>query len=192
MNLIRFTLLIDDFISSNKFKQFDVLLTTNVFGDILSDVAAMITGGIGMLPSACIGGPVFYIYIHTYIIVKYSYYYKILIILCLTKNHALFDLKGPQLFEPVHGSAPDIDGEVTASCFLVTRMISVVQIHIINKLWIIGRSKSVGCGSHGRDASEVWFEGRSGRKTHRKRYFRNPKQRIQNAWYSHSGSSKFS
>ncbi|KAL0732132.1 hypothetical protein Bca4012_028226 [Brassica carinata] len=60
-------------------KQFDVLLTTNVFGDILSDVAAMITGGIGMLPSACIGGP------------------------------------GPQLFEPVHGSAPDIDGEDVAN-----------------------------------------------------------------------------
>ncbi|CAN6845847.1 unnamed protein product [Brassica oleracea] len=60
-------------------KQFDVLLTTNVFGDILSDVAAMITGGIGMLPSACIGGP------------------------------------GPQLFEPVHGSAPDIEGEDVAN-----------------------------------------------------------------------------
>ncbi|KAH0938738.1 hypothetical protein HID58_006199 [Brassica napus] len=60
-------------------KQFDVLLTTNVFGDILSDVSAMITGGIGMLPSACIGGP------------------------------------GPQLFEPVHGSAPDIEGEDVAN-----------------------------------------------------------------------------
>ncbi|KAF3537109.1 hypothetical protein F2Q69_00021175 [Brassica cretica] len=60
-------------------KQFDVLLTTNVFGDILSDVSAMTTGGIGMLPSACIGGP------------------------------------GPQLFEPVHGSAPDIEGEDVAN-----------------------------------------------------------------------------
>ncbi|VVA95885.1 unnamed protein product [Arabis nemorensis] len=60
-------------------KQFDVLLTSNVFGDILSDVASVINGGIGMLPSACIGGP------------------------------------GPQLFEPVHGSAPDIDGEDVAN-----------------------------------------------------------------------------
>lgn len=56
---------------------------------------------------------------------------------------------------------------------------------------IIGRSKSVGCGSHGRDASEVWFEGRSGRKTHRKFYFWYLKRRFQNPWYSHSWSRKF-
>ena len=55
-------------------QQFDVLLTGNLFGDILSDEAAMITGSIGMLPSAS-----------------------------LSKN-------GPGLFEPVHGSAPDIAG----------------------------------------------------------------------------------
>ncbi|MCL4547381.1 MAG: 3-isopropylmalate dehydrogenase [Bacteroidetes bacterium] len=54
-------------------QQFDVILTSNLFGDILSDIAGMITGSLGMLPSASIGS-------------KYS------------------------LYEPVHGSAPDIAG----------------------------------------------------------------------------------
>jgi 3-isopropylmalate dehydrogenase len=53
---------------------FDVILTENMFGDILSDEAAMLTGSIGMLPSASVGSD------------------------------------GPGLFEPVHGSAPDIAG----------------------------------------------------------------------------------
>jgi 3-isopropylmalate dehydrogenase len=53
---------------------FDVILTENMFGDILSDEAAMLTGSIGMLPSASVGAG------------------------------------GPGLFEPVHGSAPDIVG----------------------------------------------------------------------------------
>tara|TARA_Y100001968_G_scaffold11012_1_gene9235 strand:+ start:11802 stop:12884 length:1083 start_codon:yes stop_codon:yes gene_type:complete len=59
--------------------QFDVILTSNLFGDILSDIAAMLTGSIGMLPSAS-----------------------------LTKN-------GPGVFEPVHGSAPDIAGKNLAN-----------------------------------------------------------------------------
>tara|TARA_Y100001968_G_scaffold314728_1_gene340468 strand:- start:29 stop:1108 length:1080 start_codon:yes stop_codon:yes gene_type:complete len=59
--------------------QFDVILTGNLFGDILSDIAAMLTGSIGMLPSAS-----------------------------LTKN-------GPGVFEPVHGSAPDIAGKNIAN-----------------------------------------------------------------------------
>jgi 3-isopropylmalate dehydrogenase len=54
--------------------QFDVILTENMFGDILSDQAAMLTGSIGMLPSASVGAA------------------------------------GPGVFEPVHGSAPDIAG----------------------------------------------------------------------------------
>ena len=60
-------------------KQFDVLLTGNLFGDILSDEAAMLTGSIGMLPSASLGND------------------------C------------PGLFEPVHGSAPDIAGKDLAN-----------------------------------------------------------------------------
>jgi 3-isopropylmalate dehydrogenase len=59
---------------------FDVILTENMFGDILSDEAAMLTGSIGMLPSASVGGE-----------------------------------DGPGLFEPVHGSAPDIAGTGTAN-----------------------------------------------------------------------------
>jgi 3-isopropylmalate dehydrogenase len=56
-------------------RHFDVVLADNMFGDILSDEAAMLTGSLGMLPSASLGGD-----------------------------------SGPGLFEPVHGSAPDIAG----------------------------------------------------------------------------------
>lgn len=59
-------------------KQFDVIVTENMFGDILSDEAAMLTGSIGMLPSASFGGKV-------------------------------------ALYEPVHGSAPDIAGQNKAN-----------------------------------------------------------------------------
>jgi 3-isopropylmalate dehydrogenase len=59
-------------------KQFDVVVTTNMFGDILSDEAAMLTGSIGMLPSASLGGKV-------------------------------------GMYEPVHGSAPDIAGQDKAN-----------------------------------------------------------------------------
>ena len=60
-------------------RHFEVILTENMFGDILSDEAAMLTGSIGMLPSASLGGD------------------------------------GPGLFEPVHGSAPDIAGTGAAN-----------------------------------------------------------------------------
>jgi len=63
-------------------RHFDTILTENMFGDILSDEAAMLTGSIGMLPSASLGGP---------------------------------DGSGPGLFEPVHGSAPDIAGQGIAN-----------------------------------------------------------------------------
>jgi 3-isopropylmalate dehydrogenase len=65
-------------------KQFDVLVTTNLFGDILSDEAAMLTGSIGMLPSASIGSKI--------------------------------GAGGPVgLYEPIHGSAPDIAGQDIAN-----------------------------------------------------------------------------
>jgi 3-isopropylmalate dehydrogenase len=66
--------------------RFDVILTENMFGDILSDEAAMITGSIGMLPSASLGGD--------------------------TRSPGT---GGPGLFEPVHGSAPDIAGQGIAN-----------------------------------------------------------------------------
>lgn len=61
-------------------KQFDVILTDNLFGDILSDLAAMLTGSLGMLPSASFGA-------------------------------VGDDGRQPGLYEPVHGSAPDIAGQ---------------------------------------------------------------------------------
>lgn len=65
-------------------KQFDVIVTTNMFGDILSDCAAMLTGSLGMLPSASLGTE---------------------------------DASGHRaaLYEPVHGSAPDITGQKLAN-----------------------------------------------------------------------------
>jgi 3-isopropylmalate dehydrogenase len=63
----------------NRPAEFDVIVTENLFGDILSDEAAMLTGSLGMLPSASLGE------------------------------------KGPGLFEPVHGSAPDIAGQGIAN-----------------------------------------------------------------------------
>jgi 3-isopropylmalate dehydrogenase len=60
-------------------QQFDVIVTGNLFGDILSDEAAMLTGSIGMLPSASLGAT------------------------------------GPGVFEPVHGTAPDIAGQDVAN-----------------------------------------------------------------------------
>jgi 3-isopropylmalate dehydrogenase len=59
-------------------RQFDVILTSNLFGDILSDEASMLTGSIGMLPSASLG-----------------------------ERHAMY--------EPIHGSAPDIAGQDLAN-----------------------------------------------------------------------------
>jgi 3-isopropylmalate dehydrogenase len=60
--------------------QFDVIVTDNLFGDILSDAASMATGSLGMLPSAALG------------------------------------VKGkPGLYEPIHGSAPDIAGKGVAN-----------------------------------------------------------------------------
>lgn len=71
-------------------KQFDTIVTGNIFGDILSDEASMLVGSLGMLPSASLG-----------------------------------DGSGPGVFEPVHGSAPDIAGQDNANpiaCILSVAM----------------------------------------------------------------------
>jgi 3-isopropylmalate dehydrogenase len=73
-------------------KQFDLLLTTNMFGDILSDEAAMLTGSIGMLPSASLGGKV-------------------------------------GMYEPVHGSAPDIMGKDMANPLATILTIALMLRH---------------------------------------------------------------
>jgi 3-isopropylmalate dehydrogenase len=66
-------------------KQFDVIVTDNLFGDMLSDIAAMLTGSLGMLPSASLGAP--------------------------------DEVTGKRkaMYEPVHGSAPDIAGQGIAN-----------------------------------------------------------------------------
>ncbi|MEL7042918.1 MAG: 3-isopropylmalate dehydrogenase [Pseudomonadota bacterium] len=82
-------------------KQFDVILAGNLFGDILSDEAAMLTGSIGMLPSASL-----------------SYEGK------------------PGLFEPVHGSAPDIAGQGKANpCAAILSLEMALR-------WSLGRSEA--------------------------------------------------
>jgi 3-isopropylmalate dehydrogenase len=77
-------------------KQFDVIVTTNIFGDILSDEAAMLTGSIGMLPSASISGATS----------SGS---------SAANGGAPFAAHRTGLFEPIHGSAPDIAGKDIAN-----------------------------------------------------------------------------
>jgi 3-isopropylmalate dehydrogenase len=82
-------------------KQFDVILADNLFGDILSDEAAMLTGSIGMLPSASLGSP-----------------------------------GTPGLYEPVHGSAPDIAGQGIANpCAAVLSLEMALR-------WSLGKEKA--------------------------------------------------
>jgi len=75
-------------------RDFDVILTENMFGDILSDEAAMLTGSIGMLPSASLGAP-----------------------------------GTPGLFEPVHGSAPDIAGTGRANPLATIASVAMLMRH---------------------------------------------------------------
>ena len=77
-------------------KQFDVVVTTNMFGDILSDEASMLTGSIGMLPSASIGGKV-------------------------------------GMYEPVHGSAPDIAGRDLANPLATILTIALMLRHSLDQ-----------------------------------------------------------
>ncbi|NCQ25807.1 MAG: 3-isopropylmalate dehydrogenase, partial [Roseovarius sp.] len=65
-------------------RQFDVIVTDNLFGDLLSDIASMLTGSLGMLPSASLGAP-------------------------------MANGRPKALYEPVHGSAPDIAGQGVAN-----------------------------------------------------------------------------
>lgn len=78
-------------------KQFDVLVTGNLFGDILSDLAAMLTGSIGMLPSASLNAG------------------------------------GRGLYEPVHGSAPDIAGQDRANPLAMLLSLAMALRHSLNQ-----------------------------------------------------------
>ena len=78
-------------------QQFDVIVTENMFGDILSDVAAAVTGGLGLAASASLGDD------------------------------------GPGIFEPVHGSAPDIAGTGHANPAAMLRSLALMLEHAFNR-----------------------------------------------------------
>ncbi len=79
-------------------KQFDVMVTGNMFGDILSDAAAMLTGSIGMLPSASL------------------------------------DKNGKGMYEPIHGSAPDIAGKNIANPLATIMSVSMMLRYSLDQL----------------------------------------------------------
>lgn len=78
-------------------KQFDVMVTTNMFGDILSDCASMLTGSIGMLPSASL------------------------------------DTNGKGMYEPIHGSAPDIAGQNVANPLATILSVAMMLRYSLNE-----------------------------------------------------------
>ena len=83
-------------------EQFDVVVTENTFGDILSDVAAAATGGLGMAASASLGDG------------------------------------GPGIFEPVHGSAPDIAGQGVANPTAMLRSVALMLEHSLERADLAG------------------------------------------------------
>lgn len=84
-------------------KQFDVMVTTNMFGDILSDCAAMLTGSIGMLPSASL------------------------------------DADGKGMYEPIHGSAPDIAGKGVANPLATILSVAMLLRYSLNETEMANR-----------------------------------------------------
>jgi len=84
-------------------KQFDVMVTGNMFGDILSDAAAMLTGSIGMLPSASL------------------------------------DSNGKGMYEPIHGSAPDIAGQGVANPLATILSVSMMLRYSLGEATLAGR-----------------------------------------------------
>jgi 3-isopropylmalate dehydrogenase len=79
-------------------KQFDVMVTTNMFGDILSDLASQLTGSIGMLPSASL------------------------------------DANNKGMYEPIHGSAPDIAGKNIANPLATILSVAMLLRYSFNEL----------------------------------------------------------
>lgn len=84
-------------------RRFDTVLAGNIFGDILSDEAAMITGSIGLLPSASVSE------------------------------------EGPGIFEPVHGSAPDIAGKDKANPLAMCLSAAMLMRHQVDQPEVAGR-----------------------------------------------------
>ncbi|MCR4427346.1 MAG: 3-isopropylmalate dehydrogenase [Firmicutes bacterium] len=106
-------------------RQFDVVLTENMFGDILSDEAAMLPGSLGMLPSASLG------------------------------------LSGPGLYEPIHGSAPDIAGRGVANPIAAILSAAMLLRH---SLCLINEARAVEHAvervlNMGYRTPDIWHEG---------------------------------
>ncbi|MFN7176812.1 MAG: isocitrate/isopropylmalate family dehydrogenase, partial [Thermaurantiacus sp.] len=101
--------------------QFDVILTDNLFGDILSDLAAELSGSIGLLPSAALGAP-----------------------------------GQPGLYEPIHGSAPDIAGEGIANPVAAILSLALAFRHSLDRVDLADRveqavARAIADGARTRD-----------------------------------------
>ena len=106
-------------------KQFDVIVTENMFGDILSDQASMLTGSIGMLPSASL------------------------------------DANGKGMYEPIHGSAPDIAGKGIANPLATILSVAMMLRYTLNEETLAARieqavSKVLDTGLR---TADIWTEG---------------------------------
>ncbi|MHB8471823.1 MAG: 3-isopropylmalate dehydrogenase [Gammaproteobacteria bacterium] len=106
-------------------KQFDVIVTGNLFGDILSDEAAMLTGSIGMLPSASL------------------------------------DVRGKGMYEPIHGSAPDIAGQGIANPLATILSVAMMLRYTLNEAAHAERIEAaVGrVLDDGLRTADIWSEG---------------------------------
>lgn len=106
-------------------KQFDVMVTTNMFGDILSDCAAMLTGSIGMLPSASLNE------------------------------------KGQGMYEPIHGSAPDIAGKNVANPLATILSVAMMLRYSLDEAAMADRiEKAVDkVLDQGLRTADIWSEG---------------------------------
>ncbi len=106
-------------------KQFDVMVTTNMFGDILSDCAAMLTGSIGMLPSASL------------------------------------DENGKGMYEPIHGSAPDIAGQNVANPLATILSVAMMLRYTLDAPDMAGRIEQAvnAVLDQGLRTADIWSEG---------------------------------
>jgi len=106
-------------------KQFDVMVTTNMFGDILSDAAAMLTGSIGMLPSASL------------------------------------DEQGKGMYEPIHGSAPDIAGQNVANPLATILSVAMMLRYTLDEPALADRIEQAvnRVLDAGKRTADIWTEG---------------------------------
>jgi 3-isopropylmalate dehydrogenase len=112
-------------------KQFDVIVTDNLFGDMLSDVAAMLTGSLGMLPSASLGSPD-------------------------PKTG-----KRKALYEPVHGSAPDIAGKGAANPIAMLASFAMALRYSFNRVGLAEMLDAAIAAvlDRGLRTADIWSEG---------------------------------